>query len=87
MRSGGEVGCSRGALGLSWGALAVGGALLGYFGARGPAGGPPIWGLLGPSWRPLGAVLGPFGLQNRFWMVKKSFQISIQKLMHLGIDF
>ena len=43
----GGLGGPLGAVGPSWAVLTLGG----------PAGGPPIWGLLAPSWRPLGAVL------------------------------
>ena len=43
----GGLGGPLGAVGPSWAILTLGGS----------AGGPPIWGLLAPSWRPLGAVL------------------------------
>ena len=58
----------------------------GRFGPWGSAGGPPICRLLAPSWRPLGAVLGTFALQNRFLTVKKSVPIWIKILKPSKID-
>ena len=65
----GGLGGPLGAVGPSWAILTLGGS----------AGGPPIWGLLAPSWRRL-------GLQNRFWTVKKSVPTWIKILKPSKID-
>ena len=66
-------------------ALGLGGLL--RLGPSWGPGGPPGVRRFDGSWRRLGALLGPSWALLPFKMVKKSFEISIKKMMHLGIDF